>query len=136
MKAEMNAEIVRIREFEISTVRMEEQEKHRRSMSDYREELEKNYMDKLNKLRDRERDTLEKCTYKMKEIETVNHDHRQRILKDFELLRMREDEVDKQRLLNDETIKIQKQKIDNYEQDLKDKIKKCEEAQLIIEKKY
>lgn len=33
----------------------------------------------------------------MKEIETVNHDHRQRLLKDFELLRMREDEIDKQR---------------------------------------
>lgn len=53
---------MRIREFEISTVRMEEQEKHRKSMAEYREEIEKNYMDKLNKLRERERDTLEKCS--------------------------------------------------------------------------
>lgn len=30
MKAEMNAEVVRIREFEMSTVRMEEQEKYRK----------------------------------------------------------------------------------------------------------
>lgn len=45
-------------------------------MTEYREDLEKNYMDRLNKLRDREKDTIEKCTSKMKEIETVNHDHR------------------------------------------------------------
>lgn len=97
-------------------------------MTAYREELEKSYADKLNKLRDRERDTLDKCANKMKEIETVNHDHRQRILKDFELLRMREEEVDKQRHLNEETVKIQKQKIDNYENELKEKIKKAEES--------
>lgn len=66
-------------------------------MAEYREEIEKNYMDKLNKLREREKDTIEKCGQKMKEIETANHQNRQRILKDFELLRMREEEVDKQR---------------------------------------
>jgi hypothetical protein len=30
-------------------------------MAEYREEIEKNYMDKLNKLREREKDTIEKC---------------------------------------------------------------------------
>ncbi|KAL4502122.1 hypothetical protein ABPG72_000357 [Tetrahymena utriculariae] len=136
LKAEMNAEVVRIREFEMAAVRMEEQEKYRKLMSEYREELEKGYMDRLTKLREREKDTLEKCTNKMKEIESINHDHRQRILKDFELLRMREHEIDKQRILNDETLKIQKQKLENLEQELKEKIKKAEEYALIIEKKY
>jgi hypothetical protein len=60
-------------------------------MQDYREELEKNYMDKLAKLREREKDVFDKCASKMKEIETINHDHRQKILKDFELIRLRED---------------------------------------------
>ena len=45
-------------------------------MQDYREELEKNYQDKLNKLRDRERDSLEKSTMKMKELETLNYNYR------------------------------------------------------------
>jgi hypothetical protein len=35
MKAEMNAEIVRIREFEISNVRLEEAEKCRNEMQEY-----------------------------------------------------------------------------------------------------
>lgn len=31
-------------------------------MSEYREDIEKNYMDRLGKLREREKDTIEKCT--------------------------------------------------------------------------
>lgn len=62
MKAEMAAEITRVREFEIANVRMEEAEKFRLQMQEYREELEKNHMEKLNKLREREKGTLEKCS--------------------------------------------------------------------------
>lgn len=64
----------------------------------------------------------------MKEIESINHDHRQKILKDFELIRLREDQIDKQKQLNEESAKIYKQKIDNLEKELKDKIKKAEES--------
>ena len=53
MKAEMNAEITRIREFEISNIKIEEQEKNRLNMEAYRDDMEKNYLDKLAKLRDR-----------------------------------------------------------------------------------
>lgn len=60
LKGEMNAEIVRIREFELSTIKMEEQEKHRKSMEEYRVEIEKSYRDKLNKLRERESTAIEK----------------------------------------------------------------------------
>ena len=45
-------------------------------MQEYREEVEKNYMDKLNKLRERERTTLDKCSSKMKEVESYSHEHR------------------------------------------------------------
>ncbi|EGR28012.1 hypothetical protein IMG5_184820 [Ichthyophthirius multifiliis] len=136
MKAEMNTEIVRIREFEISQIRMEEQEKNRKVMQDYREDLEKNYMEKLAKLRDREKDIFEKCNQKMKEIESLNHGHRQKILKDFELIRLREEQIEKQKALNEESEKLGKAKITNLEKELKEKIKKAEDSQLIIEKKY
>lgn len=35
-------------------------------MEQYREELEKNYFEKLNKLRDREKETIDKCKERMK----------------------------------------------------------------------
>lgn len=45
MKAEMQAELTRIREFEISAIRMQEADTYREKMQEYREELEKNYME-------------------------------------------------------------------------------------------
>lgn len=62
-------------------------------MQDYREELEKNYQDKLNKLRDRERDSLEKSTMKMKELESLNYNYRQKITREHEMLRLKEQEI-------------------------------------------
>lgn len=50
----MQAELTRIREFEISAIRMQEADTYRAKMQEYREELEKNYMEKLNRLRERE----------------------------------------------------------------------------------
>lgn len=79
LKAELNAEITRVKEFEVSNMRLEEADKYRSKMQNYREELEKNYQDKLNKLRDRERDTLEKSGAKMKELEAMNYNYRQKI---------------------------------------------------------
>jgi len=35
-------------------------------MESYREELEKNYFEKLNKLREREKETIDKCKERMK----------------------------------------------------------------------
>ena len=62
----MEQEIKRIREFEVSSVRIEESEKHRMMMEKYREEIEKNYQDKLNKLKDREMDIIDKCKERMR----------------------------------------------------------------------
>ncbi len=99
-------------------------------MQNYREELEKNFTEKLQKLRDREKDTIEKCASKMKEIETANHEHRQKLLKDFEMLSLREEEIDKSRRLNEETAKVEKMKIDAMERELKQKIKDVDEQLL------
>ena len=104
-------------------------------MQEYREEVEKNYMDKLNKLRERERATLDKCSSKMKEVESYSHEHRQRLLKDFELLKLREDEVEKQARLNEEVLKVEKMKLENMEKELKNRLKEVEDQKLQLERK-
>jgi hypothetical protein len=52
-KQELDAEIKRIRDFEIAKVRLDEQEKSKLRMRDYEEELELSYQTKLEKLRER-----------------------------------------------------------------------------------
>lgn len=94
--------MTRIREFEFSLVRIEEAEKYKIKMEEYREELERIHLERLNKLRVREKETIDKCNERLRFIETANHDHRQKILKDFEMLKMREDDLDKTRMLFEE----------------------------------
>lgn len=85
-------------------LRIEEAEKHKAKMEEYREELEKMHQERLLKLRAREKETIEKCTERLRFIEAANHDHRQKILKDFELLKLREDDLEKKRILAEEVI--------------------------------
>jgi len=73
--------LTRIREFEFSLVRIEEAEKYKIKMEEYREELERIHLERLNKLRVREKETIDKCN---------------------EMLKMREDDLDKTRMLFEE----------------------------------
>lgn len=121
-KAELSAEVARIKEFEAQNIRLEEADKYRSKMQEYREELEKNYQDKLNKLRERERDALEKSANKMKELETLNYNYRQKIIKEHEYIKLKEMEIEKQKFANEEQLKFQKAKLDVMERDLQKKL--------------
>jgi oral-facial-digital syndrome 1 protein len=83
-------------------VRIEEADKYKAKMEEYREELERIHQERLNKLRAREKETIDKCNERLRFIEAANHDHRQKILKDFEMLKMREDDLDRNRALFEE----------------------------------
>lgn len=72
-KTDLESEIARIRDFEVTALRIEEAEKYRIKMEQYREELEKMYLDKVNKLRERERDTIERCKQQIKVFRSVNY---------------------------------------------------------------
>ena len=71
----------------------------------------------------------------MKDLESYNHEHRQKILKDFELLKMREDELNKQARLNEETLKVGQMRLETLEKDLKNKIRDVDEQKLQGERK-
>jgi oral-facial-digital syndrome 1 protein len=48
----------------------------------------------------------------MKDLESFNHEHRQKIMKDFEMIKMREEEVDRQRKLNDERLSVEQMRLE------------------------
>jgi DNA repair exonuclease SbcCD ATPase subunit len=129
LKAEVNAEVTRVREFEVSALRLEEAERYRMKMENYRSELEQSYQEKLAKLKDRERDTIEKCKTKMKEIENASHEHRQRILKDLELVKLKEEEVMSKRQLDMESIRMTREKVEEKDKILAEKAKDIEERE-------
>lgn len=118
-KAEMSAEISRVKEFECAQIRIDEAEKQRRKMEEYREQLEKNYQDKLSKLRDREKDALDRAAQKMKEIEGLNYHYRQKIMKDHELLKLKEQDLKKQQELNDQQLRTTQHRLEDKERELK-----------------
>lgn len=73
-------------------------------MEEYREELERLHQERLSKLRTREKETIEKCNERIRFVEAANHDHRQKILKDFELLKLREEDLEKRKALSEEVL--------------------------------
>ena len=56
----------RVRNFEVANIRMEEQEKNRVKLRELEEELETSYRAKMEKLREREAEVIQRVTTKMK----------------------------------------------------------------------
>jgi len=57
--------------------------------------LEKLHLEKVRELKTREQETIQRIKNKEREVETVAYEHRQKVLKDEEMLRYKEAEVKK-----------------------------------------
>lgn len=134
MKAELSSEVTRIREFELANIRLDEAEKYRLKMEQYREELDKVYTDKLQKLREREKDTIERCKQQLKALEAASYDYRQKFLKDFELNKMKEEGLEKQMKFEKENIRAQKERLDDLEKDLQQQFKELDDKKTTLKK--
>jgi uncharacterized caspase-like protein len=53
----------------------------------------------MAKLRDREQEVIQKVTQKMKQIEDFNYQNRQKVLKDMEMVKQKEAELEKFKLI-------------------------------------
>lgn len=85
----------RIRNFELANIRMEEQERYKLKVKEYQEELEISHRARMEKLRDREAEVIQRVATKMKDIEKYNYDARQRILRDMEAVKAKEEELER-----------------------------------------
>lgn len=126
MRTDLAAEVSRMKEIEISAVRIEEASKYRVKMQEYRNELEQVHQDKLARLKQREAETIERCKMKEKEIENASFDHRQRVLKDMEILQIKEQEIKKSLEVHIKELQIDKESVARLKINLEAKIKDSE----------
>lgn len=96
-------------------------------MEQYREELDRIYTEKLQKLRERERDTIERCKQQLKNLETASYDYRQKFLKDLEVQKIKEDGLDSHINLEKENLRKQKERLQELERDLQRQFKDLED---------
>lgn len=94
-RLDLAAEVARVKEVEMASIKLEESAKYRTKMQEYRNELEQMHKDKLEKLKQREADVQEKCKRKEQDLEKAIFEHRQTVMRDMELLQIRENEVRK-----------------------------------------
>jgi oral-facial-digital syndrome 1 protein len=91
----LESEIRRLREFELSKLRIEEAQKYRQKVQDYRDELEGLQQEKLRELKIRESEAWDRIKNRERDLDKQAFELRQRQLRDEEVLRARENETKK-----------------------------------------
>lgn len=92
---DLQTEIRRLKEFEVSRIRIEEAAKYRDKMEAFRQEMENLHLDKVRELKQREENAMERIRSREAELEKSAYTHRQHVLKEEENMRYREDNVKK-----------------------------------------
>jgi hypothetical protein len=90
MREELLAEVSRVREVEMSHVRLEEAAKYRAKLQEFRNELDRMHKEKMKEIQMREKDTQDRCNQRDREIEGASYDHRQKVIQDLEMIRIKE----------------------------------------------
>lgn len=111
----------------MANIKLEEAEKYRLKMEQYREELDRIYTEKLQKLRERERDTIERCKQQFKTLEAASYDYRQKFLKDLEVQKIKEEGLDSHISHEKENLRLQKERLQELERDLQRQFKDLED---------
>jgi len=88
-------EMRRLKEFEVSRIRMEEAAKYRDKMESFRNEMETLHLEKVKELKSREESAMDRLKSREMELDKAAYQHRQHVLKEEETMRYRESEVKK-----------------------------------------
>lgn len=75
-KNDLASEVRRLKEFEVSRIRMEEAARYRDKMDTFRTEMENLHLEKVKELKMREETALERIKHKEREIEKASFTHR------------------------------------------------------------
>lgn len=93
------------------------------------------HKDKIKELKQRESEVIERCKYKDREIEAAAFEHRQQVLKDLEMLRLKEQEMKKTVEMELIIIKSERDKLLQKEKEADLKLKDLNLLKLAYEKK-
>lgn len=73
---DLQREVRRLKEFEVSRIRIEEASKYRDKMEAFRQEMENLHLDKVRELKTREENALERIRSREVELEKAAYAHR------------------------------------------------------------
>ncbi|CAI2384444.1 unnamed protein product [Moneuplotes crassus] len=132
---EVQAAVAKVREIEISHVRLEEAAAYRTKLAEYSNELDSVHKSKIKELRQRESEVIERCKIKEREVEAAAFEHRQQVLKDLEILRVKEIESKKTVEMELMMIKNEREKLFQKEKEADLKLKDLNLLKVALEKK-
>lgn len=117
-KIDLDREILRMKEIEISNIRIEENKKYLKKLEEIRSEYEEEYSQRYENLRKREADFSLKIANKEKELELSQYETRQKYLNQIESLKLKQEEL-KIKYENDlNALSIKEEKMSIKEKDL------------------
>ena len=123
MRFDLAAEISRVREVETASIKLEESAKYRTKMQEYRDQLEQVHKEKLEKLKQREAEVQEKCKRKEQDLEKAIFEHRQTVMRDMELIQIRENEIKKGLEVRLREVELEKIRLKELQEDYEQKVK-------------
>lgn len=126
MRNELAQEISRIREIEISSLRIEEANKYRQQLQKIRTEQEDYWKHQLDALKEREREYKERLAIREKELDAKEYSQRQQLLKDMEALKRKESDLKKAIDIEIQSAKLEKQTWEHKKNETEAKLKELE----------
>ena len=93
MRVELDGEVSRVKECEVAAVRLQEASKYRAKMEEYRTELERIHNEKLADLRKKEVEMEEVLRKKENQLEVVSNEHKKKVFKHIERIKVMEQEL-------------------------------------------
>lgn len=134
-RREIESEVARVRDIEISHVRLEEAASYRAKIAEFRNEIDSLHKEKIKELKVRENEIIERCKIKEREIEAAAFEHRQKVLQDLETLRFKE--LDSKKTVEMELliIKNEREKLMQKEKEADLKLKDLNLLKISLEKK-
>lgn len=73
---DLEREIKRLRDFEVSKIRMEEAQKYRDKLNEFTEDMERLHLEKVKELKTREQETIARIREKERQVESLAYEHR------------------------------------------------------------
>jgi len=110
-KRDLEKEKQRFKDLELSQLRIDTENEYRAKLEQWKESIESMYSEKIVKLRQREENIICKLKDRERLVEQAAYEHRQQVLKDVELMKQRERELERIKSAETEKIRLQLEKV-------------------------
>lgn len=113
---------------------MDEAQKYRNKLAEFTQDMEKLHLEKIKELKQREQETMQRIKNKEREVEAVAYEHRQKVLKDEEMLRYKEADLKKTMEMELVLVKQERDKTRSLQHEYEQKLSEMTNIKVRLEK--